>query len=505
MMSNSAFVILAAGRGSRMGRVGESLHKALLPLSQKAILTHLIELGPPDAELIICTGYRSGQLRDYMALAHPGTPVTWVHVPGWSEPGGGPGASLLAAREAIGGRSLVVTSCDTLWDRDPTLWHADLESWAAHAPIPAGSAPERWCRLAVTGDRVSAVIDKSSGELGATRAYTGLAHIAVTDLAAFWRGIEAGQLLNGELRDPAGLAALAERGRLRGRRIGWLDTGDMMAYRRAVILRDGYDWSKSQEATWVLPSSGRVVKWWADSAAALRTAQRQRWLTEFGTSVSAIEAQRNSMLGLRYVPGIIGYDAVKSADDLTALLSSPQFAAISRPVKVDPAAARAACSNFYHLKTLTRVSMLRQPVRSLASDVAQQIRWDDVINHPLPSRFHGDFNLGNMIFDGQDWRFIDWRDSFDGAFGTLWGDYRYDAAKFLAGLRVRWDWARHGDFTPWATGRVLYQHARELLGITPGVEEIGVLSLLASAPLHEVPLDEVLVTRAAEWMSELRT
>src|SRR5215472_6996858 len=180
--SDIAYVILAAGRGSRMGRVGMDLHKALLPLSQKAILTHLIELGPPGAELIICTGYREDQLHDYMELAHPDRHVTWVHVNGWDQPGGGPGASILAAREAVGSRRMVVTSCDTLWTHDPSLWQGPIKSWAAHAPLPPGTPLERWCRLAIVGEnKITAVVDKQPEELGATRAYPGLCHIAKPD------------------------------------------------------------------------------------------------------------------------------------------------------------------------------------------------------------------------------------------------------------------------------------------------------------------------------------
>lgn len=503
-----AYVILAAGRGSRMGRVGESLHKALLPLQQRAILTHLIELGPPGAELIICTGYRADQLRDYMALAHPGQQVTWVPVPGWDQPGGGPGASLLAARSAIGARSAVITSCDTLWTPDHTLWSTPLQSWAAHAPIPAGTSLERWCRLAVVSDRVIAVVDKQPGRFGATRAYPGLMHIAAADLPTFWRGIETSQLLAGELRDPAGLAALADAARLGARRVGWTDTGDALAYRRAVMLRDGYDWSKEREATWVLPEEGRVIKWWADDQHVTRAVRRQRWLeSESGKSVPSIEAATATMLALRYIPGQIGYDAVKTPGDLTSLVKSRAWSHVTQPLAVDECAAHDACWEFYHNKTTQRVAALREPLRELAEGVLRQVPWATVMRHCRPAYWHGDFNLGNMIFDGIDWHLIDWRDAFGGNNHTdnqLWGDYRHDVAKFMAGLRIQWDWARHGDFTPWPVGQKLAAALRSLIDVPPGTEEIGVLSLLSSAPLHEHPLDEVIVTRAAEWLSELK-
>src|SRR5689334_1684934 len=99
-----------------MGRAGESLHKALVPLDGKAVISHQIALAPPGARIIVCTGYRAAQVQDYLELAHPDLEVTYVVVKGWDQPGGGPGHSLLAARPLLAaGEDLIFTSCDTLW------------------------------------------------------------------------------------------------------------------------------------------------------------------------------------------------------------------------------------------------------------------------------------------------------------------------------------------------------------------------------------------------------
>jgi NDP-sugar pyrophosphorylase family protein len=509
-MSDAAYVIHAAGRGARMGRIGDELHKALLPLRQKAILTHLIELGPPGADVVICVGYRAEQLRDYMTLAHPDVRVTWVDVPDWDQPGAGPGTSLLRARDVVGDRSMALSPCDTIWEPDLQMWARD-DSWAGYAPLPAGSPRERWCRLAVdASDRITAVTDKidSVPPPGATDGvFTGLARIARGDLAAFWSGIESGAIISRERQVSGGLAHLANLGQLSGKRINWTDTGDMMAYRRAIITHDGYDWSKSNEATWVLSGTGRVIKWNANRDVVKRVVQRRHWLAgdQVHSGIPRIIAERGEMIALGYVTGISGYEALKTEHDFAALMLSHAVQSIMRPVTIGAGDAVVACDDFYRGKTLRRIQLLREPLRALAAEVYQQIAWEEVLPHCRPVRFHGDFNLGNIIFDGRDWHLIDWRDTFvDPEMTQLWGDQRYDAAKFLAGMRVRWDWARRGDMTVWELGRRLYPHVRDVLCAAPGTEEIGVLSLLSSAPLHESPLDEVLVTRAAEWMSELR-
>jgi NDP-sugar pyrophosphorylase family protein len=142
----TACVILAAGRGTRMGRVGNSLHKCLTPLADKAIISHQIERMPEDARIIVAVGFRSSQVQEYITLAHPGLDVTYVEINGWDKPGNGPGDSLLQCRDAIGDDHLIFTSCDTLWEKDSFVWTIN-SSWVALAPIPAGTPPERWCRM----------------------------------------------------------------------------------------------------------------------------------------------------------------------------------------------------------------------------------------------------------------------------------------------------------------------------------------------------------------------
>ena len=144
-----------------MGRVSELLHKALVPLAGRAVLSHLIELAPRSAKIVVCVGCRADQIREYVALAHPQLNVTFVDVADWDQPHGGPGASLLAAKDVIDG-DLIFTSCDTLWQQDQTLWQTD-HSWAGVAPIPAGTPHARWCRVGLSWDgTVEGVYEKNS-------------------------------------------------------------------------------------------------------------------------------------------------------------------------------------------------------------------------------------------------------------------------------------------------------------------------------------------------------
>lgn len=503
----TAFVILLAGAGTRMGRAGEHLHKALLPLDGRAVISRQIALAPPGARLIACTGYRAGQLRDYLDLAHPDLQVTYVPVPGWDAPGGGPGASLLAARDEIGDDDLVFASCDTLWEADETLWDTRTSgSWAAVAPVPAGTAPERWRRIsysAVTG-AVHEIFGKSPVP-ASDWAYTGLSMIVRRDLPAFWAGIEGSGLSGGERHYMGGLAALARYRWLDARQVTWTDTGDEASYARAIAAC-GYDWAKPGEVTWVLPETGRVVRFrsgydWFDTGWFSRRAGRQACIADATPRLTGI---RPHLLARAYVPGVTGYEAAADDAGLVPRLLDWASEQLWRPVPAGNLTQALACHRFYRDKTRERVTALQSGLRGPAERALARVDWDELTCGCEPVTFHGDFNLGNVIVrpDGT-FTAIDWREDFAGEAG--WGDRRYDLAKLAAGMAVHWGNARRGDSAPWPAGRAYLAAMASWLGgtIPHDVRVIAAVSLLNCAPLHAAPLDAVLVARGTALLEEL--
>jgi len=504
----NTFVILAAGRGTRIGRVGAELHKALVPLDNQAVLSHLFELAPPGAKIVICLGHRGPQIRDYVALAYPNKRVTFVDVPGWDQPGGGPGASLLAAREHVEG-DLTFTSCDTLWSKDLRIWQLE-SSWAAVAPIPAGTTGQRWCRMNVRerDSRIVNILDKETGY--ATQAYTGLAHIKARHLSAFWNGVAAtravGVLVEGETQVTGGFRALLEDEQLHAVRISWIDVGDEAAYRSAVVRMSGYDWIKPGQATYIIPSSGRVVKFFANPEIVRARVRRGVALKDRVPQPIQL-ALDEQMFAYPYVPGVTGYEAadkfgpqfiehvVRWAHGFTSLPASAFSPSI--------ATVRSAAQAFYLDKTSARISMLPADLQRIANDVMGRVPWLDVFDGVYPGVFHGDLNFGNIVWadDGlPPLKGIDWRENFGPV--SDWGDLRYDRAKLMAGCVVHWENARVGDFRPWSEGPRYLQMFRDAWQDST-VEIIAALSLFNSAPLHAAPLDEILVVRGAAWLQEV--
>lgn len=490
----TAFVILAAGAGTRMGG---GLHKALLPLAGQAVISRQIGAAPPGARIIVATGYRGEQIRDYLDLAHPGHGITLVPVPDWHRPWGGPGTSLLAARAAAGDDDLIFTTCDTLWDPDPDLWDVPY-SWAAVGPVPAGTSPADWTRIRSCPLGIAtAIFDKGDPAAGGD-AYAGLARIRARNLPAFWAGLQDAPVLDGRMVT-AGLAALVTRRVISIRRVGWTDTGDPAAYARAVGRWSGYDWSKPGKETWVLPGTGRVVKWHEDQLAADRFAARRHTIT---AAVPPAAGTRARMLAYEYVPGTSGYDAAARDPGLVPRLLDWARDRLWCPVAAsDPAA---ACDEFYRVKTSDRIGRLPGGLQAVARAAVAGVDWDELGRGCEPVTFHGDFNLGNVIVGpGGGFTAIDWREDFAG--NWRWGDRRYDLGKLAAGMIVHWGRARRGDFGPWPEGAIhLAQMGDWLGGLSPEVMTIAGLSLINCAPLHRPPLTEVLISRGAGLLLEHR-
>lgn len=498
----TAFVILAAGPGTRMGRFGQELHKSLVPLHGKAVISHQLALAPPGARVIVCTGSRAQQVQDYLDLAHPELDVTYVPVPGWNADGNGPGASLLAARQAVGGDDMAFTSCDTLWEPDEWLWSGLSGSWCAVDEIPEGTEPERWCRVTSVSGRATAILDKVPGPRGL--AYTGLSMIHHRDLPDFWRGLTegAGRIAEygGNLQVSAGLEVLVFTGRLDAYPVTWTDTGDKDAYVKAA----GYDWAKPGEVTYVLPETGRVIKFRASKDSLSRLVSRQALLCD---AVPQLADVRPGMLAYEYAPGVTGYEAAEDDPDIIPRLIDWAALNLWRDVPVF-GSTTGACTRFYQAKTNERIDMFRYretPLYRTARRAIHRVPWDAITQYGcVPVTFHGDFNLGNVIV-GQDGSFtaVDWREDFAGELS--WGDMRYDFAKLAAGLYVNWDRARKGDFSEWPAGKGHLAKLAAWFGgtVQPEIRLIAALSLINSAPLHASPLDELLVLKGAELLGEL--
>jgi dTDP-glucose pyrophosphorylase len=512
----TTFVVLAAGRGSRLGRLGDELPKCLVPLDGRAVLSRQFALAPPDARLVVVVGYRADQVSEYVRLAHPSLSVEFVVDERW---GAGPGLSLLAAKDVVGDDDLLWTACDTLWDEADLDWDGEDRdaSWLAVSSVPAGTPAARWCRVVPTydGDFVAAIHDKTPDVVPNSLVSTALGHVAVADLEAFWTGLAWGETRSGEVQLSSGLEAIVKSGSpLELRRITWLDVGDAAAYRTAVAVVGAYDSAKPDQVTYVLPEEGRVVKFHNDPQRVTWRAERARQLAAVVPTV--VEPVGRTMFGYEFVNGqnmyaeIAGETQRRHALDWTRTVLGWWYTNFYLPRRDDVtehfSSVHESTVRFYRDKTMWRVMALDLPLQSQALDAVTRIDWDDLARGCVPGPFHGDLTYANVIMPNSGYPIaIDWREEFAGQ--ANWGDLRYDLGKLLGSTVMHWDNATRGDFRHWVDGpthaTVIRDYVDQLNWDRRAIEIIGALTLIGSAALHASPMDEILIARGCRWLTEV--
>lgn len=424
MTAPATVCILAAGAGSRSRAGAMGMHKALLPVGNRAVLTRIIGQFAPGSRFVLALGHHAEQIREYLAVAHPEVDAVCVAVDRIAGAGAGPGYSLLACRPHLPG-PFVFTACDTLV---PAAIPAADRNWIGVHPV---DRPERWCTAATAGGRVTGLFYKLAGTPPV--GFIGIA--GVRDHSRFWQGLERGLATQAESQVVPGLEALVEPG-LEAVELPWHDTGDEAGY-AALLARFEANYSfvgKTTDATY--RQDDRIIKFFADPEVARRRFLRGRGHPE---AFAGVLEHRGHFYSCRYVEGVPLPECLDAAR-LGALLAWLQ-AAFWRPSQCDAGAFAAACRRFYRDKTLDRLAAYLagagEPAplrigRLACPPVAELVAGlpDAFWGGGLASTFHGDLHADNVVV-GADGRFtlIDWRQDFAGE--TAYGDRYYDLAKFF--------------------------------------------------------------------------
>ncbi len=103
-------VILAAGRGTRMRPLTDTVPKPLIKVCGKSILDHIVEALPTEVdEIILVTNYLEDQIKEYCGDEFHGRTVRYVTQ---EDPSGGTGAALMCAKELVTGKFLFMYADD---------------------------------------------------------------------------------------------------------------------------------------------------------------------------------------------------------------------------------------------------------------------------------------------------------------------------------------------------------------------------------------------------------
>lgn len=545
------YVILAAGRGTRLGKFSQEMPKALLPLGTSTALSELIQKAPDGARIYICVGHLGDMIRQYVQHAHATRDIVFVDAhPDRVAYGAGPGGAVLAAEGELSGGDTIIVCCDTLWDDNVYLFNPPVTSWLGTAPVTPSraSALDRWCRVvaARSNGQVLSILDKTntdvfdSSQRTLHEVWTGLAYIVAKDMPAFMSGLKKSIPDGTERQLSLGFNAIIDKATMRVQRLSWIDIGEVNSYLDAIAVRQGADWAKPRERTFIV--DGRVIKVDSSPAQTRLRAKRGEIFTRKNLAPKSVLAT-NDMYSHEFIAGETVYKALSRMDITTstgmAMTTSlindlvtwwrRTYNLIPPPSTIDLGNATdgyAFANDMYYGKTMERAASLHARPdlyrRVMATLVA--VDWHALSAGVVFGYPHGDFTFSNIIVTSKwsnrantPWQFaaVDWRPAFGSVYtrpsadapttqnDRMHGDLRYDLGKLLTSVVVHWDNARNGDLRPWRRADLVKDLLEKSIlddGRSRALWQIAALCLISSAPLHPAPFSDVLAVRGVELL-----
>lgn len=500
--------ILTAGQGKRMGAYGHSINKAILPLGQRAIISHIIEKFPADSTFVIGLGHQAQQVRSYLTLAHPEQRFEFVHVENYAGPKSGPGHSLLCCKHFLN-RPFFFVSCDTLWEGEIEF---DAEQdWFGVSQVSSERSAS-YCNFQVRDGKIIAIKDKQRVEGPEFGAFIGLCFIFNHRL--FWDGLSKPAMVAGEHQVSSGIEALVETGNAEVREVLWTDVGNEASFRDALARHHDFDFSKTDEAIYIV--DGRVVKFFVDEKiSAGRVARCKANPKVF----PRIIAEQSNFYAYELAPGRTMYETLSPPLFSKFLLDMKDRLWI--PQNIPTERVQRACEKFYRQKTTERLAVFQRKYPDV--DRATRVNGISVpasekLLNAVPWKtlcdgravfFHGDLQFDNVLYDEKSDKFtlLDWRQDFAGE--SEFGDQYYDLGKLLGGVRLNYDYIKRNLFSYYESGseswldfaqrsqapayeKILFDFIESEKLDATRVKFLVPLIYLNMSPLHQPPFDRLL-------------
>lgn len=451
-MSNQFKIcILAAGRGTRNNDV-EGLHKALLPLENKAVLSNIISNFDKKNEIVIAVGYKGDQIKSYMNLVHSDRKITYVDVDNYDQPGSGPGYSLLACKDELQ-CPFIFTSADTIVSNpdDKNAFMLLSENWIGASNINLDDSLS-YCLIKNNSSGYLEDLYFGKGK----KAFIGLA--GIFDYKSFWKSLQNKDYgRRGEkddLREFEVASGFEGLNKVKTINFEWHDTGNTSSYRKTKeIFCEDIVANKSDEALFI--DKYKVIKYFDNSEKINIRFERVKYLNGM---VPKIKIINKNMYFYDYVNGKV-LSEVYEEDVLKEFLNFSQDRLFGKFVNFNKSDNFIEnCKLMYEDKTKKRLSALvgskLDAINKIngvevppINDLLKMINWNLIYDTAVPSCFHGDLQLENIIYDNINKTFvlIDWREKFGESLDT--GDVYYDLSKIHHSLLINGKSILNGNYS----------------------------------------------------------
>jgi choline kinase len=498
-MAEYKVLITTSGLGSRLGELTNYTNKALIRVADKPAISYIIESYPKNIEFIITLGHFGSHVKQFLQLAYPNHNFTFIEIDNYKGLGSSLGYSLLQCKHNID---------------SPFIFHASDTIITNYSPINPllnyviGSHkddPAQYRTLHVDGNKIININEK--GELNFDYSYVGIA--GIKDFELFFYNLE--KLINNGHEDTSDVHAinnmLSEVSFIKKEVNGenWFDIGNTteLSKTRKKFYSNIEVLDKVDESIFFFEDF--VIKFFSNSLISKNRVTRALNLENL---VPKIIDSTENFYKYQKAEGKLFSKSVNS-ESFNEFLNWTQS---NLWVTSLDSNFKDKCYDFYITKTKQRITQYlknnkenNQINGQHTPGIYELIDSIDVdwLCDGLPSQFHGDFILDNVIETNDGFCLIDWRQDFAGDLEI--GDIYYDLAKLNHNLTVNHDIVNKNLFNPSSDNCYILTNStlnecRELLHsfITKNLYDLKKVHILTSliwinmSPLHEYPFNNFL-------------
>jgi len=432
-MAEYKVIITTSGLGSRLGELTNYTNKSLVRVADKPAISYIIESYPSQTEFVITLGHFGSHVKQYLQLAYPNHKFTFIDVDNYKGPGSSLGYSLLQCKHKI----------DT-----PFIFHASDTIITNYNPkYPSrnyiiGSYkedPAQYRTLHIDANKLIKINEK--GELNFDHSYVGIA--GIKDFELFFYNLEK-LIYNGheDTSDVHAINNMLPEVDFYGEWVNgndWFDIGNTTelsktrkAFHSSIEVLDKVDES-------IFFFDEFVIKFFSNSTVNKNRVARAYNLGDLVPEM--IDSTENFYI-YEKVEGKLFSKSVNSQTFNKFL----NWTKANLWLEIPDSTFKEKCYDFYITKTKKRIAQYLENNTENNQINGQQIQniYDlidtidtDWLCNGVPSQFHGDFILDNIIENNDGFKLIDWRQDFAGNLKV--GDLYYDLAKLNHNLTVNHD------------------------------------------------------------------
>ena len=442
-----AVLLLAAGKGERLGNLTANINKALLPINNRAIISSIINKFPISHEIIVALGYKGNVIKEYCKLAHPNRKFIFVNIDDINSNNSGPGYSALKCKEYLN-RPFYLAVADCIIDSELPPQDGN---WLGVYPT---SYPEKYST--VKSDIKGNILDfTNKSSKGFKDAFIGLASILEYDV--FWDELE-NNMQSGEI--VSAFSNPSKYSNFSIKRLKWLDTGTLDDLNRTKDYFNDNPLSLHKETNEITYKEHKFIKFHPDQNNIQNKSKRAKILKNL---IPSEFTNTNNFISYNWEDGktLYNYNDINLYEKFLStlnsnILKSKTWVGDEELYKsfyiTKTKNRRDKFINRFGKKYYTKKYNINGHNYDSLENILLGINLDKLYNNPMYSLFHGDLQFDNIIYNKENdsFKYIDWRESFGGS--TKGGDVYYDLSKLYGGCIIPYNLVKDDNFIKYTEG-----------------------------------------------------